>query len=352
MLNRKLPKKKIAMFLAYSGTDYHGMQINGDLPTIESTLFTSLCKIGAVSSCNADSITKIGFMRSCRTDKGVHVAAQLVSFKSILPHELGISEDEFIIKINESLPPSIRVFGFVQVAGGFHSQKACDSRIYEYLFPLWILGDSDREQKLCEVESLLAHYQGTHCFHNFTIGKDGKDPSAKRFIKSFTLSKVISTFSIPQTLEESFSEWRSLKVHGQSFMLHQIRKMVGLVFLLVRQKPVIPMEIRYKIMDKLFDPVVKANVPKAPSVGLLLERPFFETYNSNPACQHRERISFEKYEDEITHFKESVIYPQILKEEQEQKCCSSWIACIEEHSYEFDSYLKQDLLASEPEILQ
>ena len=334
-MQTRLPKKKIAMFLAYCGTDFHGMQINGALPTIESALFSSLCTVGAVSSANADSITKIGFMRSCRTDKGVHAAAQLVSFKCILPSDLGISEEEFLVRLNESLPQSIRVFGFVPVAGGFHAQKACDSRIYEYIFPTWILG-AESSQKLKEVEELLKHFEGTHNFHNFTVGKEATDPSAKRYIKSFALARL---FTIPESASGPACEWQSLKIHGQSFMLHQIRKMVGLIFLLVRRKPEIGSEERLEIMDKLFDPSFKANVPKAPSVGLMLERPFFETYNSNPVCAHRDRITFDRYNEEIEQFKEQFIYPQMWKEEGEQKLFEAWISCIEEHAYEFEPYL-------------
>jgi len=61
------------------------------------------------------------------------------------------------------------------------------------------------------------------------------------------------------------TEWLSLKVHGQSFMLHQIRKMVSLIIMLVRT------DTPLKLIPETFN-ANKINIPKAPSLGLLLER--------------------------------------------------------------------------------
>lgn len=61
------------------------------------------------------------------------------------------------------------------------------------------------------------------------------------------------------------TEWLSLKVHGQSFMLHQIRKMVGLIIMIVRT------DTPLKLIPETFKEN-RINIPKAPSLGLLLER--------------------------------------------------------------------------------
>ena len=70
---------------------------------------------------------------------------------------------------------------------------------------------------VARINTILAHYLGTKNFHNFTSQKKFKDPSAKRFIHSFTCSEPFIYNGL---------ELVSLKVKGQSFMLHQIRKMV------------------------------------------------------------------------------------------------------------------------------
>src|SRR5207249_2308041 len=108
------------------------------------------------------------------------------------------------------------------------------------------------------LQDVLNLYLGTHNFWNFTIQKTHRDPSAKRVIKSFKVNFA------PILIDGT--EWLSLKVHGQSFMMHQIRKMVGMASLIVRCgcDP-----------NRLVEAYGPANVsiPKAPALGLLLERP-------------------------------------------------------------------------------
>ncbi|CAI4217681.1 unnamed protein product, partial [Parascedosporium putredinis] len=65
----------------------------------------------------------------------------------------------------------------------------------------------------------------THNFHNYTVQSRSRTrpPSASS-----------SPFRQPDPIIIGETEWLSLKVHGQSFMMHQIRKMVGLATLVTR----------------------------------------------------------------------------------------------------------------------
>ncbi|KAL1955098.1 hypothetical protein VTO42DRAFT_9032 [Malbranchea cinnamomea] len=157
--------------------------------------------------------------------------------------------------------------------------------------------------RIKRITDALALYVGTRNFHNYTIQKSFKDPSAKRLIKSF---KVAS-----DPIIINGTEWLSLKVHGQSFMMHQIRKMVAMVALIVRCGSDIEL-INQSYGD------VKIPIPKAPGLGLLLERPIFDVYNNKTAKQFgKNPIDFGKYEKEINEFKQREIYERIFREEEE-----------------------------------
>ncbi|KAL8894424.1 MAG: hypothetical protein Q9192_004331 [Flavoplaca navasiana] len=180
-------------------------------------------------------------------------------------------------------------------------------------------------KRLARVQSVLNQYAGTHNFHNYTISKLPRDPSAKRVIKSFTVG--------PKPIIINETEWLSLKVHGQSFMMHQIRKMVTMAALIVRSGcPEERMNDTYG-HEKL-------TVPKAPSLGLLLERPVFDTYNSKMRVEDVEgkgEVAFEKYENEIEEFKQREIYERIFMEEDAHDTFHSFFASL-------DILQKSDLL--------
>lgn len=157
-------------------------------------------------------------------------------------------------------------------------------------------------ERLSRIRNVFSRYSGTHNFHNYTIRRQPRDPSAKRHIKSFTVS------SDPVVIGDT--EWLSLKVHGQSFMMHQIRKMVGMAALIVRCgcDPA-------RIGESLKEDVIA--IPKAPGLGLLLERPVFDSYNEKAMEKfEREAIDFDKYKERVEEFKKREIYERIYREEE------------------------------------
>ncbi|KAL8867132.1 MAG: hypothetical protein Q9174_005858 [Haloplaca sp. 1 TL-2023] len=171
--------------------------------------------------------------------------------------------------------------------------------------------------RLARVQSILDQYIGTQNFHNYTIAKGPRDPSAKRVIKSFTVA--------PDPILINNTEWLSLKVHGQSFMMHQIRKMVTMAALIVRSGcPKERMRESYG-MEKL-------TIPKAPSLGLLLERPVFDTYNTkikDKDVEGRGEIGFEAYREEMEEFKQREIYERIFREEERDDTFHSFFASLD-----------------------
>lgn len=154
------------------------------------------------------------------------------------------------------------------------------------------------------VQDALSTYLGTKNFHNYTVNKHFKDASAKRVIKSF---KVGSGLIIIND-----TEWLSLKVHGQSFMMHQIRKMVAMAALVVRCGTPLAR------LTESFG-TEKISIPKAPGLGLLLERPVFDSYNQRAVSElEREKVDFDKFNNVIEEFKQREIYERIFREEDKE----------------------------------
>jgi tRNA pseudouridine38-40 synthase len=159
-------------------------------------------------------------------------------------------------------------------------------------------------QRLARIEEAFSHYKGTHNFHNYTVRKSFKDPSAKRHIISYKVD------TRPILIGDT--EWLSLKIHGQSFMMHQIRKMVGMTALGVRCGADVE-----KLMSESFGEALYS-IPKAPALGLLLERPVFDSYNTKSVNFERKAVEFDRYEKELEEFKRKEIYERIFGEEERE----------------------------------
>jgi tRNA pseudouridine38-40 synthase len=228
-------KKKRALLISYCGEGYYGLQRNPSnkdnylkFPTIEDEIVNALVKIEAIPQNHADDMYKMSFQRAARTDKGVSACANLLTLK------LDLDEETTLPRLNEILPKQIRVFGYNKVTQGFDAKTSCDSRTYIYILPTYAF--CPIEQNLTEdyraddatiesVNKILSHFLGTHNYHNFTAGKKFTDPSSKRYIMSFECGKPFI---------RDGSEFAVIKIKGQSFMLHQIRKMIGFTIAIQR----------------------------------------------------------------------------------------------------------------------
>ncbi|KAF2235780.1 hypothetical protein EV356DRAFT_513662 [Viridothelium virens] len=203
--------------------------------------------------------------------------------------------------------------------------------------------------RIARLQTALNAYEGTHNFYNYTIQKTGRDPSAKRHIKSFKVSPqpILKRLrgneydqAKPEKGEEEAeaeeTEWLSLKVHGQSFMMHQIRKMVGMAVLAVRcGADAVP------LIQQSYHWNTKFSIPKAPGLGLLLERPVFESYNQKVEDKFKERtkVGFEQYEKEISEFKDREIYGRVFGEEQRNAVFHSFWGHIDRYREPYFLYV-------------
>ncbi|ERM96301.1 hypothetical protein AMTRI_Chr09g35040 [Amborella trichopoda] len=139
---KRFKKRKIAIFLAYCGVGYQGMQRNPGAKTIEGDLELALFRAGAIAESDFGDPRRVDWMRSARTDKGVSAIGQVVSGRFF------IDPPGMISRLNAHLPEQIVALGFKRVTSSFNAKKFCDRRRYVYLLPVFALDPSahpDRE---------------------------------------------------------------------------------------------------------------------------------------------------------------------------------------------------------------
>ena len=178
-------KRKVALTLAYVGSNYHGLQMDlkSGVPTIEAEVEEALFKMACITEANHLDLAKISWSRSSRTDKHVHCARLVISAKLEIPVDW-IPENAqrifpMVEKLNALLPPDIRCLSACKINRSFRAREACSWREYEYVLPKALLLDSTilsksmDEQKAEEERAIevfagaLNKLEGNLGFHNF-----------------------------------------------------------------------------------------------------------------------------------------------------------------------------------------
>ncbi|CAK9178364.1 unnamed protein product [Ilex paraguariensis] len=437
-------RRKIAIFFAYCGVGYQGMQKNPGAKTIEGDLEEALFHSGAVPEHDRGRPKRFDWARSARTDKGVSAVGQVVSGRFY------VDPPGFVDRLNSNLPPQIRIFGYKRATASFNAKKFCDRRRYVYLIPVFALdpcAHRDRESVMAslgsgnelvkclecsergrkvigvmgkrsfetktdtevisaesgilsnnetaishkEVEEetmfsknngeskdidsepvkelengtaenesivlnsdpaiveqeiedecakgkakpeeksgfcygekekerfnrILKYYEGTHNFHNFTTRTKAEDPSARRYIVSFQANTTVTVEGI---------DFVKCEVVGQSFMLHQIRKMIGVAIAIMRNCA------SESLIETALQQNVNINVPTAPEVGLYLDECFFASYNQKWNGTHEE-LSMKAYSEEAEDFKMKYIYTHIASTEHNEGIVALWLHSLNHRNY-------------------
>ena len=336
-------KRKIAAFLAYVGKGYQGFQRNPGARTVEDELERAIVAAGGISADNAGDFTKVQWTRAARTDKGVSAVGQCIALRMVLDPP-GVLE-----RINAALPEGFKIFGYKRVTGGFNAKTMCDRRRYEYVIPtcafdprrclprreveaeaalaaeaaeqgIETAGETDVDAKAfvfdeelrARVNKILGNYCGTHNFHNYTVRVDPNDAAAMRYIISFECGEPFVIDGV---------EFVRTTVVGQSFMLHQIRKLIGTMLCVVRGY--------LAEEDQIFALKTKEScvTPMAPELGLFLCECIYHAYNTRYAESH-EPLALDEYADDVEAFKKSHIYPHMASTEKEEGTMEAWVRML------------------------
>ena len=205
--------RRIRVTVSYDGTNYHGWQIQPDLPTIQGSLQDVLATI------EGEPLHVTG---SGRTDAGVHALAQVAAFdlKNPIPCE-GLRR-----AMNRLLPRDIRILAAEQAAPDFHPRYHALAKTYE--FRIWraeICPPFERlyvhhhpyplnEQRMTELAPLI---MGEHDFSAFAAADetDASDRSKTRTIFSSCFMRS--------------GEKLVYRIRGSGFLKHMVRNIVGVL---------------------------------------------------------------------------------------------------------------------------
>ncbi|KNC74916.1 hypothetical protein SARC_12548, partial [Sphaeroforma arctica JP610] len=262
-------QRRVALQVCYFGWDYYGLQRQPDVgATIESHLFEALEK-----TCLVENRDTCQYNRCGRTDKGVSAFAQTVSInvRTKLTNPRGLITAESVVRegpppeveqpplpetedatpaatatiiasdtaavydddadelcfvrmLNGVLPRDIRVTAWAPVSDDFNARFDCSSRTYKYYFISTGLN-------VPAMDEAASHLVGTHDFRNFCkIDTTKHVANHVRTIHSFTIGR---TTQLENPSSELYTDADVLEftIVGTSFLWHQVRCMVGVLFL-------------------------------------------------------------------------------------------------------------------------
>jgi len=180
---------RIALKIAYVGTDHHGFQVQANVKTIEGELFRALRELNIINDPHDAKYIAAG-----RTDRAVHALGQVVAFNTENPHIAVPSA------INSRLDGTLWAWARAEVTPGFDPRRFAKYREYMYImfgrFDLSIMKEASQQ--------LI----GKHDFYNFA-----KNDNQRRTIS--TIKKI--------DVHEA-GEFTVIDIRADHFFWHMVRK--------------------------------------------------------------------------------------------------------------------------------
>jgi len=194
--------------VAYDGTNYHGWQIQSNVPTIESVLNETL------SALFQEEIRVIG---ASRTDTGVHALGNIAVFDT----QARMPAEKISYALNQRLPEDIRIQSSIEVPRDFHPRRRNSRKTYEYKIwnsrfpmPVYRLYTHFTYVPLDIVlmQEAAAHLKGEHDFKSFCSVNTAAETTV-RTIYDLTVEKV--------------GELITIQVTGSGFLYNMVRIIAG-----------------------------------------------------------------------------------------------------------------------------
>lgn len=181
--------RRVALKIAYIGTNFHGYQRQPNYRTVEGELLKVLMETGII-----EDTWNAHYSVSGRTDKGVHATGNVISFMT--------DEEIYINKLNGLLPDDIKIIGEARVPYSFKVRFPLN-RTYTYIQPK---SEDLNLDLMCHAMDLMI---GEHNFRNFSK-RNEKNPNREILSMDLINSDNVLIF----------------KVTGRSFLWNMVRKIV------------------------------------------------------------------------------------------------------------------------------
>lgn len=300
----------IVLLYSYVGTGYHGLQFQDDVLTIEKELLDSISNAGLIPPKSYLNFSQINWREASRTDVGVHAAAQVVSFRVSKQKDMKIRD--IAPHISKYLPHNspIKIWKAISFSANFDAQKFADGRRYQYLMPLHTFKEQTDEHLQYIRDNILPHFIGIKKYHNYT---KREKPGSKTCVRTIWEFEISHPFIIE---DEKYVLWT---IHGQSFMMNQIRKMLATALAVSYDL------LSLENLDNTFTEERWA-LPRLPGDGLYLDKVEYKAqkkkYAKNGATWD---VEFDDSRSSIEKWKKTVLYPRIAKLVKETDLFRKWI---------------------------
>ncbi|MBN1331250.1 MAG: tRNA pseudouridine(38-40) synthase TruA [Candidatus Heimdallarchaeota archaeon] len=274
--------QRYAVKIAYLGKNYQGFQRQeNSIRTIEGEIATTLTDLGIIKDFSSARYSAAG-----RTDRGVHALSQVISFDSL-------RDTIYLEEINQKLPEDMYAWGIVKVDNDFHARRSATKRTYRYYL-------NYSNERLVLMRKALKKLIGTHDFIKLCKKPDDLSNGRPKSTTLTLLTAKVRLIRKNSLLEFEFS--------SQSFLWHQVRKMVSLVLAIGKK------ELPIKAIEQVLDPTgerLKKNIILAPAEGLILYEIEYPGIKFEPLI--RKMIIEKKFLRELQSYSSTFAVMQLMK---------------------------------------
>jgi tRNA pseudouridine38-40 synthase len=201
--------RKIAITVAYDGTDFAGWQWQPNQRTVQGVLQQAWQQI------TGEDILPAG---SGRTDAGVHAVGQVATFAT---NNITIPHERFFKALNAHLPRDVRVLHSREVSHDFDARRSAVARTYHYQFISAQEMDPQSRRTtllvrqaltLSRLNQLAQLFVGQHDFSAFCSSHDS------------SVSKVRTIYSSVVFMQHHMYIF---EIKGNAFLMNMVRSLMG-----------------------------------------------------------------------------------------------------------------------------